>query len=449
MGDRYTRRRALQLGSAGLFAGLAGCGMLGGDSENSTSDDGTNPLDSVPEGSAMVAHVDVAQLLDGPVVQQGVEQALSLMADQRGTTGGPESYEDLLSMAESEFGLDPTAANTATVFVDPPESRGDPETAAAVVDADWSEADVVDALRAQGGSFPEREYGDAKLYVAESSGSSAAALGVLPDGRFVLGRTPGVETVVDTVAGEASSVGGTLATTYDGTAEGPIRFAVDIGSFPGEPSGPMANIETVSGGMAADGDSRTMAVTVEAVDDTAASGVRAIVENGLSNVQSQLDGAQDAPQQLREGLEQLQDVEVTKDGSTVAITYEAGVEEAGLFGTLLAAVVGSFVLGFGQSRAPRAPQVAFEVEYEADPGTVTITHQAGDTVPAGDLSVRGTTGNGRIDRPWTEFGVEGDVTAGTSVTVENVTAAYELRVIWVPSDEDVSAVLTSAQGPDA
>jgi hypothetical protein len=108
---------------------------------------------------------------------------------------------------------------------------------------------------------------------------------------------------------------------------------------------------------------------------------------------------------------------------------------------------------------PIAPQIDFEFEYEEtgdEEGILTITHTAGDTVPADQLFARGSGFADVSDAdqtaagPWqgTASGDDDSVVAGDFVDV-GVTADYELRLVWEAADGESAATLAENQGPDA
>lgn len=108
---------------------------------------------------------------------------------------------------------------------------------------------------------------------------------------------------------------------------------------------------------------------------------------------------------------------------------------------LLAAVVGTFVLGLGESvdRTERPPQVSLAFEYDTD-GPVTITHRGGDNVPSSELVVVYTTdGQRRVER-WADG--DGVVQAGDEhTTVRAPDPDTEVRVVWSSSDGSTSATI--------
>ncbi|WP_415378770.1 hypothetical protein [Halosimplex sp. TS25] len=110
-----------------------------------------------------------------------------------------------------------------------------------------------------------------------------------------------------------------------------------------------------------------------------------------------------------------------------------------------------------ESSAPPAVSFGFDYAETGDGvGTVTITHDSGETVDSDALFVRGT-GFATVDGadqtsagPWqgSASGDEGSVVAGDSVAV-GVANDYEVSVVWEPSSGDTSAVLATHEGPNA
>ena len=136
---------------------------------------------------------------------------------------------------------------------------------------------------------------------------------------------------------------------------------------------------------------------------------------------------------------------------------------------ILAAVIGTFVLGLGDQLQSTSPQTSFDFDFEAeatdasivddgssDPqlandddntndGTLDITHEGGDSVEDTQLSV--TDGSTTIDdggfNSWS-----GDVSAGSteSITVDD---GDTVRVVWESSDGGNTATLGRWPGPNA
>jgi hypothetical protein len=131
------------------------------------------------------------------------------------------------------------------------------------------------------------------------------------------------------------------------------------------------------------------------------------------------------------------ETEVTTDGSAVVLTITGDpqrlAEEFG-FGDSG---------GAGDSRSREVPTVSFSFDFEAE-GSLTITHDGGDTVQADQLRIVGEDGS--PDELWSASG--GEVTAGVSTTVQ-ADSSDTVRVVWRAADGESSATLAKWVGPDA
>ncbi|WP_254280224.1 type IV pilin [Haloarcula marina] len=132
---------------------------------------------------------------------------------------------------------------------------------------------------------------------------------------------------------------------------------------------------------------------------------------------------------------------------------------------ILAAVIASFVLGLGDQAQQTTPQASFAFDYETDAapyGTLTVTHDGGDTIQADSLYVRGSGFAADGDTPstseditdsnsgdtWSTAASVTEVSAGNSLTVA-VENNYEFRVVYEPPEGDNSATLAEDSGPEA
>lgn len=125
---------------------------------------------------------------------------------------------------------------------------------------------------------------------------------------------------------------------------------------------------------------------------------------------------------------------------------------------ILAAVVGTFVLGVADQAQTTPPQTTFAFEFDdTDTGTsdcgtalgsdgaLTITHETGESVKAAALSV--TDGSSTYDVD-TCTAVPSDVASGTSWT-EQVDSDDTVRVTWESDGGGAAATLVKWTGPDA
>jgi flagellin-like protein len=147
---------------------------------------------------------------------------------------------------------------------------------------------------------------------------------------------------------------------------------------------------------------------------------------------------------------------------------------------ILAAVIGTFVLGLGDQVQSTSPQASFNFDYTTDADTegdeLSITHDGGDSIAATQLNA--TISGSATDAAGTAryagsslYGTSGDVSAGSSATldvtnfVDGTSTAYTVdgganhadldlsgatvRVVWTSETGDNSATLGSWDGPDA
>ncbi|WP_415381455.1 type IV pilin [Halosimplex sp. TS25] len=131
---------------------------------------------------------------------------------------------------------------------------------------------------------------------------------------------------------------------------------------------------------------------------------------------------------------------------------------------ILAAVIASFVLGMGPSNDP-TPTATIGMDYEemdTDEGVLTLSHESGETIAAGNLYVRGS-GTLTSSPSWTpapdtintgswsdisSYDSDSEIKSGNELTV-GVTSSYELSVVWESSEGDTSSTLNEQSGPDA
>jgi len=127
---------------------------------------------------------------------------------------------------------------------------------------------------------------------------------------------------------------------------------------------------------------------------------------------------------------------------------------------ILAAVIGTFVLGLGDQVQSTSPQASFNFDFDGSEspgesgntlvnsggdGDLTITHGGGDAIEVERLSI--TDGTNSIDGG-SANGWAGTVSAGSSTT-EAVDDDDTIRVAWESSDGENTATLGKWSGPEA
>ena len=117
---------------------------------------------------------------------------------------------------------------------------------------------------------------------------------------------------------------------------------------------------------------------------------------------------------------------------------------------ILAAVIGTFVLGLG-SNVESVPSAQFSFDYNSAGDEVTVTHDGGDSIAPAALSVSddegdtvGFDGSGQ----GTASVTDSTVSSGDSVDFTGLgSSASEVRVIWNPESGDTSQTLATSTAP--
>jgi flagellin-like protein len=121
---------------------------------------------------------------------------------------------------------------------------------------------------------------------------------------------------------------------------------------------------------------------------------------------------------------------------------------------ILAAVIGTFVLGLGDQVSESAPQAQFTFDQTGDAGTsgaeLQVTHDGGDAIAKENVQI--FIGGSAVDpTDLTDF-TDAEVTAGDSATVtigSGATGSYSsgdsVRIIWDSANSDKTATIGQTQ----
>ncbi|AUV84712.1 type IV pilin (plasmid) [Salinigranum rubrum] len=121
---------------------------------------------------------------------------------------------------------------------------------------------------------------------------------------------------------------------------------------------------------------------------------------------------------------------------------------------ILAAVIGTFVLGLGDQVSESAPQAQFSFDFTTTGSTdiINVTHDGGDSVSADQLSlnVDGTEVWTTDSTTWTEGPSvwSSDVAAGDTLDLSTTDGAEDgdaVRIIWSSSNSDKTATIGQAE----
>jgi len=424
-----TRRRLLAAGGAASLTALSGCsGFLGDDGGDGGGS--TDGLDAVPAGTAFLAAVDVQRVLNDDLL----EQRLNEMGEMDGTVGEVPTVDQLLDQAESEFGLDPRTLSTALLFA----TGGSEQEGGAVIQADWSETEIRDALAAEGTVETTSHQGQT-VYETPNT-----AVGVLPGGGYVVGQSGAVRGSIDAATGNAPSVDNATATAYERAPDGYIQAAFAPSPEMTEPVegggvGAASELQYGAGALYRGGGTRGGEMVMEFDSAAAAEETAAAAEEGLAQFRSEMGPGVGLPPEMSEQLEQLfEETTISQDDTTVVIEVTGG---DGWLLLVLAAVAGTFVLGLGNQQRRPAPQASFTIDYDDSAGTVTITHTSGDTVPADQLFVYG----GATEGTWSDLGGgttgSNEVAAGNRLTID-AEPGSRIEVVWESPDGQSATLAT-------
>ncbi|AFK21380.1 type IV pilin (plasmid) [Haloferax mediterranei ATCC 33500] len=107
---------------------------------------------------------------------------------------------------------------------------------------------------------------------------------------------------------------------------------------------------------------------------------------------------------------------------------------------ILAAVIGTFVLGLGDQVGNSAPQASFSFDYDGAE-TVTITHESGDPIDADRVSVTGDGVDSSATVSWTDDTINAGDSADVTTSSNPLTGGETIRVIWTSESGSTSATL--------
>ncbi|WP_435178231.1 hypothetical protein [Halorussus sp. AFM4] len=299
---------------------------------------GSASVSQVPADSDAVFYVDAA-ITDDPATKALVNRSLSARADDE-YYDGPSSYEELREQARGNTSLDPSEVEEVLSFAKYPAENASPDAPSywgVIVHADWSTEDVAAELKNKSTSrtWTESSYKGHTVYKSEpeSEYRDPSWFAVLGDGQFVAGQPTAVKDAIDVDEGDADSLGGSVREAYDGLRDDAlVAFAADVPRerIP-EQSVERASqrapvdysvftsIDLVSGAYYTSSDGLGVTVNMRATSADAAKDVNDVTQGGISFASGTVSN-----ETVKQGL---RDVEVSRDGSTVSVSYEKSVDQ--------------------------------------------------------------------------------------------------------------------------
>jgi len=117
---------------------------------------------------------------------------------------------------------------------------------------------------------------------------------------------------------------------------------------------------------------------------------------------------------------------------------------------ILAAVIGTFVLGLGQN-VQSTPQASFSFDFNDTSQNVTVTHNGGDRLQVGDNTQSVNLTGGNYTHGWLGDGggynVSDSLSAGDSSNPYGYDSGNTIRVVWVDANGESSATLGQQEAP--
>ncbi|MEF8881823.1 MAG: hypothetical protein V5A34_04775 [Halapricum sp.] len=303
------------------LSSLAGCTdvLNGGGSGGMTAED------TVPAQAGAVVSIDVEAMLNDDDLKDIANTGLDQLRELPGENDVPEDVDSAIETAQDESDLDPTGFNEGLLFMDVAESGTDEDYAGIVMETDWSEDELIDFLESENdGNLEESEYGGKTIYTGEND---EGGLGVLADGRYVIGPRNVLEDTIDVANGDGDAISDELSSSYDSATDGHLEFASVVpddafteGDFEDVDPENFQSVKYMSGSLYKNGSSYGVEMNMRTDSEETASALQEDIES-LVNV---ITMTEDVSGELEAALD---DIEYTTDGQTLSMSYEEDVEQ--------------------------------------------------------------------------------------------------------------------------
>lgn len=325
------RRRVLAAAGAATAGLMAGCSQLGIGGGGTDTDGGgsgmptgsANPADrmsAVPGRANGLFYVDYQQLRTDEDLQRLLDTGVQSGTGADGVQGALES--------QGLQGIDTEKIYDMMVFTEVPEDdpmAGASSYGGAVVWTGLESQAVVQGIQsATEMELSEETYSGQTLLVGGDS-----AMGVVGPGVYAIGTEAVVRDTIDVATGDSQPVGGAVTDALAETTDAPVRFAVDLptGTFGGDGGGTGAvrytsEIDILSGAMFyKTGGEVGFRLNGTMTSESVASETEQVL--GTFKQQYLSRAEQRGSEELQRTLNNLQ---VSRDGNTVSVTYTDTVD---------------------------------------------------------------------------------------------------------------------------
>ena len=116
---------------------------------------------------------------------------------------------------------------------------------------------------------------------------------------------------------------------------------------------------------------------------------------------------------------------------------------------ILAAVIGTFVLGLGDQVSDNAPQASFSFDFDSSgsPNYANITHEGGETLDNSTISVNGDDSSTALSLNEAGGWGDGTIQAGDQISYDGVDSGETVRVIWTNPNGGSTNTIARATAP--
>ena len=178
----------------------------------------TNPEKLIPDGSNLIAHVNLTGLL----ASNGL---LSLVTTVTADQENPKSIDDFLEEALAETGVDLRQFSQAVLFTDTGRSG---EFTGVIAKGNFDELSLISSIRnASESRLVSAPYNDNLIYSPEDD-SDAVSISVLEERILIVGTGEAVRAVIDVQRGDRKKVSGDLVEAFNDLGGGYLRLEAAV-----------------------------------------------------------------------------------------------------------------------------------------------------------------------------------------------------------------------------
>ena len=301
-------------------------------------DSSESSIDKIPSGVQLVASVDINSLMEEERVNELIETGQGKLSKYDSDYDIPEDYQSIVKRIKEKIGLSLEELESVTLFGKFPKDSDEflaGGYGAALVQSQWEEEEIVDALENITVNLTKKTYKEFTVYKLSCEDCLSSdleidrnpTLAILSDGFYAIGSVEAVHDVIDTVKGDRESFDGDLRSDFEQLGDGQIRLAIEIPSreisemesIEGIGLKGLAKVELSAGVLSIDGSDISIKARLRTSDTDSAKEIHDSL-NGVMGLAKAMIGSQDFKEELGK-------VSIDRDGVVVIVDYETSIEE--------------------------------------------------------------------------------------------------------------------------